>query len=653
MAEKAPVGLAELYLVAELPLFNPAAEESCERICLAIASTLKRSYRRPSTESDFENAISQINEELGKLAALGQTQWIAKLNCIIAVKEGQNFTIASCGKISAYLLRGGELTDISCSQTQSHPLKTFENFAVGKIRLGDLILLSTAQMFNYVSMDRLLNIFGNTDFLTATQTVIQLLKENAEPQISFGTLLNLQVPEGETPETETDLENYVVEKPGGEANLKSKAFSYVKEVFTAGKIAARLPKVNLPSVSISQKFKNFSGNAKNFASKSKDWWQTAKSSAKTLKSNASLQNIRQLSSTKKFFLTSALILFIAVVANIGIAIHLKKVGQTTGSVTAELNKAQSLLQNAQASLLYKDSASAANYLQQAKQDIPDAKNVDAANKNLYAQVIARQKDLENQMEKIINPSVANLGSLGAGSNLIKLPDYIATQANSKIVSYQKSTGQTTDARLKLSLTEQAVVYLNGNQAAIYDGSGLYIWDYSSGSLLGASFTQNVPQSANFGGMAEYSVNGRVYVMDKNAGEIVSFLPGKTAFSKPVVAVRDQSLNQAVDITIDSNIYALTKNGVSKFQSGKLTNFALQNLPTPLSGIGKIYTQKDFKYLYILDSGSNRILIFDKSGNLVNTLMSDSFTGLKDFQVDEKNKIIYALNDGSLLKIALP
>ena len=84
-----------------------------------------------------------------------------------------------------------------------------------------------------------------------------------------------------------------------------------------------------------------------------------------------------------------------------------------------------------------------------------------------------------------------------------------------------------------------------------------------------------------------------------------------------------------------------------------TNFALQNLPTPLSATGKIYTEKDFNYLYILDSGNNRILIFDKSGNLVNTLMSDSFTGLKDFQVDEKNKIIYALNDGSLLKITLP
>ncbi|MBI5530837.1 MAG: hypothetical protein HY918_05095, partial [Candidatus Doudnabacteria bacterium] len=200
MAEKAAGSSAELYVVAELPLFNPAAEEACERICLAIASTLKRSYKRQISENSFENAISQINEELGKLASLGQTQWIDKLNCILGVKQGHNFNIATCGKVSAFLLRNKEYTDISCSQTQSHPLKTFENFALGKIRLGDLLILSTTQLFNHLSMGRLMDIVSGNNFLTATQTVIELLKENADPQTSFAILLNLQVLPGQTTE---------------------------------------------------------------------------------------------------------------------------------------------------------------------------------------------------------------------------------------------------------------------------------------------------------------------------------------------------------------------------------------------------------------------------------------------------------------------
>lgn len=343
MAEKAPVGMAELYLVAELPLFNPAAEESCERICLAIAGALKRAYRRPVSQNNFENAISQINEELGKLAAMGQTQWIDKLNCVIGVKDGLDLSVASCGKILAYLLRNGELTDISCSQTQSHPLKTFENFAVGKIRLGDLILLSTAQLFNYVSMDRLLNIFSNTDFLTATQTVIQLLKENAEPQISFGTLLNLQVPEGETPEAEMDLENYVVDNSSAAANPFNKIFNYLKTAFAFGGGAEpRIPKIGLPNISFGQKLKNFSGNTKNFFAKGQSFWQSTKTSAKTVRTAANLQNFKQLSSTKKFFLASAIILFLAVIANIAIAVHLKKVRTAQSQTASQLSQIQTL-----------------------------------------------------------------------------------------------------------------------------------------------------------------------------------------------------------------------------------------------------------------------------------------------------------------------
>src|SRR5581483_4150058 len=141
LAEPALVPNIELYVVAELPMLSPAAEELCERICLAIAAALRRSYKNVGAADNFENAVNQVNEELGKLASLGQTQWISKLNCALAVKRGQHFDLATTGKISAYLLRGGEFTDISCSPAQTHPLKTFENYASGKIRLGDLLIL--------------------------------------------------------------------------------------------------------------------------------------------------------------------------------------------------------------------------------------------------------------------------------------------------------------------------------------------------------------------------------------------------------------------------------------------------------------------------------------------------------------------------------
>lgn len=660
MAEKAPGSDAELYVVADMPLFNPAAEESCERICLAIASGLKRSYRKAVDEGSFENATSQINEELGKLAGLGQTQWINKLNCVLGVKHGNEFSIATCGKVSAYLLRNNEYTDISCSPAQSHPLKTFENYATGKIRLGDLLILSTTQMFNYLSMDRLLNIVSGSDFLTATKTVIQLLKETADPQITFGVLLNLQVPPGQAQEEEQDLENYIVEQPTGE-NILSRIFSYGKTAFGMDKAVRREPQVALPKISFGQKLKNLQGNTQNLMAKTLALWHSAKSSAENVKQTVNPQNLKQLSTQKKFFLISALILLIAVVANIGIAAHLKNTRAVQGQISGRLKEAQNLLTSAQGSLLYKDDAAAAAYLLQAKAKIPAANKIDSADKNLYNKVLAQVAATQTLMEKVFTPTVTNLGSLGQGDSLIKLPNYEGVQTNQVIVSYNKTNSKVEDSALASSVAIAGSAFLSGNTAAIYDGSNLYQWDFSKGAL-GAGFpagggsasggNSSLPQKNDFGGMAQYPTNSRIYIVDKKLGQIISFAPTTNTFSKPIVAARDNSLNNALDIAIDGNIYVLTKNGISKFQSGAPVAFTL-SLPKPFSGSGKIAAQKDFNFIYLLDTGNNTILILDKKGTLINTLKSDRFTKLKDFQVDEKGKVIYVLNDGSLLKVSLP
>lgn len=652
LVEKAPSGDAELYVVAELPLLNPAALEACERICLAIGSGLKRAYKRTGSPNNFENAISQINDELGKLASMGQTQWIDKLSCILGVKEGHDFYIATTGKVSAYLLRSGEYTDISCSGSASHPLKTFENYAVGKVRLGDVLLLSTTQLFNHLSMDRLMDIVSAGSFLTATRTIIELLKQNSDPQVSFGVVLNLQVPEGENDEQEADLENYAVEPDGSGETIYAKALAYLKTAFALDR-SVRAPQVALPKISMADRLKNISGSAKNLAAKSKSFWQATKTSAQGVKENVNVASIKNLSPQKRFLLISAIILLLAVVGNVLIAAHIKKVEKARAQVQTQLKAALTLLTSSQGSLLYQDDSGAAGYLAQAKAKIPAAAGVDSANKNLYNQVLAQLAQTETQMEKIVEPTVTNLGSLGPANNLIKLPGYLATQANGAVLSYNKQNGKVEDSALNLGGAKAvSAADINATLAAIYDGSNLFVWDFTTGKVS-PGFSQSLPALADFAGMASYPTNNRVYVVNKKTADVVSFLASKSGFSRPMVAAQDESLSQAFDITIDGNIYVLGSGGVSKFSSGRLASFGLAQLPTPLSGSGKIYTEKGFLYLYILDSGNNRILIFTKTGALVHTLQSSQFTKLKDFQVDEKNKLMFVLNDSSLLKVVLP
>jgi len=653
MAETADSGQGELFMVAELPLLNPAAEDSCERICLAIASTLKRAYKTRGGGDNFETAIGLINEELGRLAAMGQTQWIDKLACVLAVKQGHAVSVASCGKIAAYLLRNQEFTDISCSPSQSHPLKTFENYAVGKIRLGDMLVLSTSQLLNYLSMDRLLDILTGRDFLSASRGLIELLKQNAEPQVSFGVLLNLQVPPGQVNDSDADLEKYLVQ---ADAAPKQTVFSgllgYLTTAFKMDGRRTPAAASDQPKISFIDIIKSLPGKISSFWQKIKYLWQFTKSSAENVKSTVSRENLRQLSPQKKFFLISAVILLLAAAANIGIASHVKKTRAARAQVTSELKDAQSLLGNSQASLLYKDDAAAWNFWQQAKAKIPPAKDVDSTNQQLYNSVLAQAATFQTQMEKNFEPNVKNLGSLGQADNLIKLPDSLAVQANKSIISYNKTSGSVQDSALKSTVNIFDSVYLSGNNAAVYNDANLYSWDFSVGTV-GPGFSQNMPAKNDFAGMSLYPVNSRIYVADKKAGAIISFAQVKNGFSKPVVAARDASLNQAVDVTIDGSIYVLTTQGVVKFQSGRLASFSLPPLATPFSGTGKIYTQKEFKNIYILDAGNKRILILDKRGSLLQTLKSKEFTDLKDFSIDEKNKLMYVLNDGSLLKVTLP
>jgi hypothetical protein len=655
-AEKASGSNAELYVVAELPLFNPAALDSCEKICLAIASTLKRAYKRPVTANIFEDAISQINEELGKLASLGQTHWIDKLNCIIGVKHGKYLTISSCGKMACFLLRNKEFTDISCSSPASNPLKTFESFATGKIRLDDLLILSTTQLFNYLSMDRVKNILTGGNFLTATQTIIEILKENAGPEVAFGTLFNLQVPLGQTVDEEIDLETYIVERPAGVPNFLTKFWGYAKALLSAENVK-RTPKVNLPKISFAQKLKNLGGNTKNFVVKGRGMWGALGRGMAAGKGKFNIANFRQLSWEKKLFLVSAAVLLLAVILSIGVAIRLKGTRANQQQVALRLKQVQTSLNNAQSSFLYNDTTAVVSYLTAAKSQLPasDA-GLNQENKTLYSQVNGQLSELQQKIEKNTDVKVTNLGGLGSADNLIKLSDYVAVKVSlsgsasgNQIVSFNKNTGKIEDGVLKSSKNIFSSAPLTGNTAVIFDGNDLAVWEATSGKL-GSGFNQSVPQKQDLAGLVNYATNSRVYTVNKKTQQIINYAVIGDTLSKPIVAVKDSALANAQDLAIDGSIYVLTNSDINKYQSGKLVNFKMPFLVTPYSGSGKIFTDKDTSNIYVLDAGNNRILILDKRGNLKNTLKAKEFTKLKDFQVNEKTKTIYILNDNSLLKV---
>ena len=169
-----------------------------------------------------------MNAELGKQATLGQTNWVNKINCILGVRTGKVFNIATTGKTTAFLMRDGELTDLNCSSPKPHPLRTFENFASGKLQLNDILILSTPQLFNHISVDKIKTILSQGNFLKSAGQIIEILKANASPEISFGTILVLESKPGELPEEEINLEEYIEAAKPSAPGVLDKAWQFYR-----------------------------------------------------------------------------------------------------------------------------------------------------------------------------------------------------------------------------------------------------------------------------------------------------------------------------------------------------------------------------------------------------------------------------------------
>ncbi len=652
LAEKVDATESELYVLCELPLFNPAARADCERISEAIGASLLRSYRKSANDNTFENALAQINEELGKLAGLGKTHWIGKLNALVAAKRGRNLSIATVGKVTALLYRDGNFTTVSEATTEPTPLKTFENFALGKLRLQDLLVFSTTQLLNHISIDRIRQILEKDDLPQAAGSMVEILRDNAGPEVACGTILALQVRPGEGDDEEIDLSQYVPvgngakhpvavasAVPGG-ATMMSRAASLPKKILQSGQSLAS-GAVNLlrhrPKVGM-----------RDIMNKNKSAAGVVNQQFKKATNQLRPETFRGFSTTKKFFFISAGILLIALIISVTVTQHYRSVREKTATTLASIADLQKLANDANAALIYGDDAKARELWLQLQDKLAQAQ-VDADSQSALDEVKKQAAELESRFSKVSEAAVTTLGALSNANSLITLPTYLATETKRTIVSYNRTSKSVQDNVLHTSEPIVASVLWKAPQAVIYNGKELLLWNFQTG-LIGGAFSDSVPDSDHMKALVLYPTNNRVYILDTSASRVMSFAVTDKTINKPTVSLQNVGdLSQASGLAIDGSIYIVNNGTVRKFNAGAEQDFH-PALPSPLSGSTKAYAQVNGKYLYLMDSGNKRVIILDKQGALMVTLTSPEMSNMKDFTVDEKAKAIYILNDSNLLQV---
>ncbi len=629
LSEKVPETNAEIYSLIELPATNATAWAEYDRLSKLIQTILRKNFRNENSNS-FENSIAQINDELAKLAAAGQTAWVGKLNACLAVRQNSELYVATTGKIHAFLLRERQLSDIADSPVKPNPLKTFENFALGKVTKKDFLIFSTTQLFNYISIERFKDIISSASLAAACQTIAEIIKNLADNSIAFGTFI-LEL--GGTHEFGTEqVLNFTPIRENTSLNKFNAVASnsFVLAVNGSKKIIAKIRSIDFKKVSLND-FRP--ANIRTRVSEK----------AKQL---AGMKQIKELPRAKKFFLFSAIIFGIILIVNIFVAIHVHNKNAANQKYSLMLDDVQSKLN--QSAFSYSDQSKALGLLSEAKTElalIPD-KNFKDQKEKLSNQIIELQNNIGGlktiQPKELTSFKETNFDRIRFGNSSV----WLINSSGNSILQYDL-TNKSFAPIFSISGSSQNAT-ASFNQALYYSNKNgdLFLIDPSTKT----SIQQAGILASNSTGLVLYGSPAKAYALDKTNNAIPTVTVDTQA---PATNYFKQSvdLSNALDLAIDGSVYVLTKNNILKYSSGLQKPFNASGIS--FSDNAKILASKAWNYIYILDSGNHKIIIYDKTGKLKAQYDSEKFNDLKDFTIDDTGKNAYILNNQTIYQISVP
>ena len=188
--------LGKLYIVAEI-----ASKEKINiELINTIQETINVSYYATedlNIETAFEKALEQVNQRIADMVGDYDTNWLDKLNTIVALVKGNTVHFSTIGQIHAFLIRGQKINDIidstsqndSLKQEKINPLKAFSNVISGTLSSGDAMIFCTTSLLDYISQEKLKKTITDYNAEQAAHSLENILLEN-NTGAAFAALIN-------------------------------------------------------------------------------------------------------------------------------------------------------------------------------------------------------------------------------------------------------------------------------------------------------------------------------------------------------------------------------------------------------------------------------------------------------------------------------
>ncbi len=605
--------------------------EDSSYIVNLLTSVMKKEYFgkpfRASGES-FEASLRKANLALAELVRHGATSWAGKINFVGGAVEKNNLHFSRLGNVSIFLIRGGEIAEISAELEEekgeeSHPLKTFSNISSGKLEKGDKLIFTTHDLNDVFSQEELRQ--NATHFSREEFPGFLELSLRANSELS-GTIV-LDITE------KSELKPMIVQTDlvaGKETIKKIDSFVGAQEIVAKEKAQPASPDPAFwKETSTSQKISGiyvFSG----FLKKTRDFL-------------SSLAHFARKIEFRKHF---SGILFWA-------KYSLSKMKPFFSSLFFKLKNAN--WKDKKALLKIFAGAAAFAILSFGLVILIKNQSNQKADQETTAPLLAESASEPQSLDDI---NVKNVDSIEEVASFPQEKIGLAFFDNAIYVISGKDRGITRIDPQTKAMEEAKSDFPSGSfglLTAMPHLKALFVLTEDSKVITftptNKKFQENsISLPANLKARDIKSYLTYLYILDVGGSQIYRYPRAEGGFGEGQNWLRNTAdLKNAKGIAINGNLFLAESEKITAYLQGKIdpsVNFEKPNVPI---AIEKIYSEPDMEFVWALDNKNRRVIRFSKDGKILNQYFHKDIIAMKDFSVDEKKKIVYFLQGNSIKK----
>lgn len=629
----------ELFVVVEISGSNGgirALRPEYEKLVQAFVSALKKTYVAAQTidENTFEKALAAINASLSKIASRGRVNWYGKFHAAVGAFWQNQLALSSVGNAIVYLARKNEISSLTdnLNDEANRPVKIFSNFSTGKLAAGDRVIITTNQLFNYLSLERIHEFLADSTLEEACQEIVSALKE--AKTAGFATFI---------------FETFAPGQTLAGAASPAKSAEETKSPAPSHKAPSDLQKIGSIAWGV-------------LLSALKLIWMAI---LKILDILLGLVSRLFGKKSKKYVVGAIIIALLIFGINLGISAMRKSNQQKTAEIGTALSAVAQKLDEAEAAMIYGDQNRIASLLTEAENSLGAIKAESADNKKRKDEITARLTTLKTEINKetpVDNPTILT-SYANIPTDLIYSPNGIIgfNRDSGSVAFYDFRTGETKSI-LKDENTGDLVAgaYVGGDLGYVFltrsgDFSRL---DLAADNLVNLGAEGGPPlldlaaiEPRDMAVLGEGTI-ARLYLLDSKQNQIWRIRVTASGLAAPEPWLKTSaSFETARSLAIDGSIYINFSDRIEKFFGGTRADFDLSQTVPPVSEIAGSLAQSEGQYLYVLSPKTERIVMFTKTGGLFRQLVSPKFRDLADIYVDETNKVIHAAAGSELLQIS--